>query len=299
MGKLIRAISGNGMAVCYALDSTDMVGELERIHRSSAVVTAATGRLLTAASIMGSMLKGEGHSITLGVSGGGPAGSVIAVADAAGNAKAYATNPVVEIPLNPRGKLDVSGAVGREGKLYVIRDQGRGEPYVGLVPLVSGEIAEDITSYFATSEQVPTVCALGVLVNPDLTVQAAGGYILQLLPGAGEEEISQVEQNTLAMPPVTQLICDGLTPEELALRALAGMEPRVLDARTVEYRCDCTRQRMAAALASLGAGELRAMAEEDGQAELCCHFCRDRFTFPREELLEMASRKEESQPRQP
>ena len=287
------------MAVCYALDSTDMVGELERIHRSSAVVTAATGRLLTAASIMGSMLKGEGHSITLGVSGGGPAGSVIAVADAAGNAKAYATNPVVEIPLNPRGKLDVSGAVGREGKLYVIRDQGRGEPYVGLVPLVSGEIAEDITSYFATSEQVPTVCALGVLVDTDLTVKAAGGYLLQLLPGAGEEEISQVEQNTLAMPPVTQLICDGLTPEELALRALAGMEPRVLDARTVEYRCDCTRQRMAAALASLGAGELRAMAEEDGQAELCCHFCRDRFTFPREELLEMASRKEESQPRQP
>ena len=299
MGKLIRAISGNGMAVCYALDSTDMVGELERIHRSSAVVTAATGRLLTAASIMGSMLKGEGHSITLGVSGGGPAGSVIAVADAAGNAKAYATNPVVEIPLNPRGKLDVSGAVGSEGKLYVIRDQGRGEPYVGLVPLVSGEIAEDITSYFATSEQVPTVCALGVLVDTDLTVKAAGGYLLQLLPGAGEEEISQVEQNTLAMPPVTQLICDGLTPEELALRALAGMEPRVLDARTVEYRCDCTRQRMAAALASLGAGELRAMAEEDGQAELCCHFCRDRFTFPREELLEMASRKEESQPRQP
>ena len=299
MGKLIRAISGNGMAVCYALDSTDMVGELERIHRSSAVVTAATGRLLTAASIMGSMLKGEGHSITLGVSGGGPAGSVIAVADAAGNAKAYTTNPVVEIPLNPRGKLDVSGAVGREGKLYVIRDQGRGEPYVGLVPLVSGEIAEDITSYFATSEQVPTVCALGVLVDTDLTVKAAGGYLLQLLPGAGEEEISQVEQNTLAMPPVTQLICDGLTPEELALRALAGMEPRVLDARTVEYRCDCTRQRMAAALASLGAGELRAMAEEDGQAELCCHFCRDRFTFPREELLEMASRKEESQPRQP
>ena len=299
MGKLIRAISGNGMAVCYALDSTDMVGELERIHRSSAVVTAATGRLLTAASIMGSMLKGEGHSITLGVSGGGPAGSVIAVADDAGNAKAYATNPVVEIPLNPRGKLDVSGAVGREGKLYVIRDQGRGEPYVGLVPLASGEIAEDITSYFATSEQVPTVCALGVLVDTDLTVKAAGGYLLQLLPGAGEEEISQVEQNTLAMPPVTQLICDGLTPEELALRALAGMEPRVLDARTVEYRCDCTRQRMAAALASLGAGELRAMAEEDGQAELCCHFCRDRFTFPREELLEMASRKEESQPRQP
>ena len=299
MGKLIRAISENGMAVCYALDSTDMVGELERIHQSSAVVTAAAGRLLTAASIMGSMLKGAENTVTLRIAADGPAGAVIAVADAGGNARAYAANPIVELPLNRYGKLDVSGAVGKNGSLYVIRDLGLREPYVGLVPLVSGEIAEDITSYFAVSEQVPTVCALGVLVNPDLTVQAAGGYILQLLPGAGEEEISQVEQNTLAMPPVTQLICDGLTPEELALRALAGMEPRVLDARTVEYRCDCTRQRMAAALASLGAGELRAMAEEDGQAELCCHFCRDRFTFPREELLEMASRKEESQPRQP
>lgn len=291
MGKLIRAISGNGMAVCYALDSTDMVGELERIHRSSAVVTAATGRLLTAASIMGSMLKGEGHSITLGVSGGGPAGSVIAVADAAGNAKAYATNPVVEIPLNPRGKLDVSGAVGREGKLYVIRDQGRGEPYVGLVPLVSGEIAEDITSYFATSEQVPTVCALGVLVDTDLTVKAAGGYLLQLLPGAGEEEISQVERNTGALPSVTQMLASGLTPEEIAEKTLAGMDPRILEARTVEYRCGCSRERMEAALSSLDAGELRAMAEEDGQAELCCHFCPNQFVFSREELFAMIAKK--------
>lgn len=291
MGKLIRAISGNGMAVCYALDSTDMVGELERIHQSSAVVTAAAGRLLTAASIMGSMLKGEDQSLTLRVSGGGPAGSVIAVADGSGNAKAYAMNPVVEIPLNPRGKLDVSGAVGREGNLYVIRDLGVGEPYVGLVPLVSGEIAEDITSYFAVSEQVPTVCALGVLVNPDLTVKAAGGYILQLLPGAGEEEIAQVEKNTMALPPVTRMLCGGMTIEEIAQKTLEGMEPRVLDTRTVEYRCGCTRQRMAAALGSLDAKELRAMAEEDGQAELCCHFCRNRFVFSREELFAMIDQK--------
>lgn len=291
MGKLIRAISGNGMAVCYALDSTDMVGELERIHQSSAVVTAAAGRLLTAASIMGSMLKGEDQSLTLRVSGGGPAGSVIAVADGSGNAKAYAMNPVVEIPLNPRGKLDVSGAVGREGNLYVIRDLGVGEPYVGLVPLVSGEIAEDITSYFAVSEQVPTVCALGVLVNPDLTVKAAGGYILQLLPGAGEEEIAQVEKNTMALPPVTRMLCGGMTIEEIAQKTLEGMEPRVLDTRTVEYRCGCTRRRMAAALGSLDAKELRAMAEEDGQAELCCHFCRNRFVFSREELFAMIDQK--------
>lgn len=291
MGKLIRMISENGMAVCYALDSTDMVAELEQIHKTSAVVTAAAGRLLTAASIMGSMLKGQDHSITLRVTGGGPAGSVIAVAEGSGNAKAYAMNPVVELPLNRYGKLDVSGAVGREGNLFVIKDLGMKEPYVGLVPLVSGEIAEDITSYFAVSEQVPTVCALGVLVNPDLTVKAAGGYILQLLPGAGEEEISQVERNTMALPSVTQMLTAGLTPEEIAGKTLEGMSPRLLDTRTVEYRCGCTRQRMAAALASLDAGELRAMAEEDGQAELCCHFCRNRFTFGREELFGMIAKK--------
>lgn len=287
MGKLIRSITENGRAVCYALDSTDMAAELERIHQTSAVVTAAAGRLLTAASIMGSMLKGEDCSITLRVSGGGPAGSVIAVADGSGNAKAYAMNPVVELPLNARGKLDVSGAVGKEGNLYVIRDLGMGEPYVGLVPLVSGEIAEDITSYFAISEQIPTVCALGVLVNPDLTVKAAGGYILQLLPGAEEADIAQVEKNTMGLPPVTQMLTEGLTPEEIAEKALAGMDPHLLEERTVEYRCGCTRQRMARALASLNPGEIKAMAEEDGQAEVCCHFCRNKFVFSREELLEL------------
>jgi len=291
MGKLIRMISENGMAVCYALDSTGMVGELERIHKTSAVVTAAAGRLLTAASIMGSMLKGPEDSVTLRVTGGGPAGSVIAVADGNGNAKAYATNPVVELPLNQYGKLDVSGAVGKEGNLFVIKDLGLREPYVGLVPLVSGEIAEDITSYFAVSEQVPTVCALGVLVDTDLTVKAAGGFLLQLLPGAGEEEISQVEKNTMALPSVTRMLTDGLTPESIAEKALAGMSPHLLDTRTVEYRCNCSRERMAAALASLDPGELRAMAEEDGQAEVCCHFCRNRYTFGREELFEMIAKK--------
>lgn len=291
MGRLVRAIAENGLAACYALDSTDMVGELERIHQSSAVVTAAAGRLLTAASIMGAMLKGEKDSVTLRVAGDGPAGSVIAVADAGGNARAYAMNPVVELPLNQYGKLDVAGAVGRSGSLYVIRDLGLREPYVGLVPLVSGEIAEDITSYFAVSEQVPTVCALGVLVNPDLSVKAAGGYILQLLPGAGEEEICRVEENTMALPPVTRMLSSGVTPEELALRTLAGMSPRIIEERSVEYRCGCSRERMAAALRSLSAGELRAMAEEDGQAELRCHFCRRRHRFSREELLAMIAQK--------
>lgn len=291
MGKLIRAISGNGMAVCYALDSTDMVGELEQIHRSSAVVTAATGRLLTAASIMGSMLKGEGHSITLGVSGGGPAGSVIAVADAAGNAKAYATNPVVEIPLNPRGKLDVSGAVGREGKLYVIRDQGRGEPYVGLVPLVSGEIAEDITSYFATSEQVPTVCALGVLVDTDQSVLRAGGYLIQLLPGADDAVIDRVEAGVQALGPVTAaLLEEGMDAEGLLRRALAGFDLEILERRPVEYRCYCSRERVARALVSMGPGELKSLIEEQGGAELTCQFCDAVYQFSREELTALLER---------
>jgi len=292
MGKLVRAISGNGAAVCQALDSTDLVGTLERYHKTSAVVTAAAGRLLTAASIMGSMLKGERDTVTLRVAADGPAGSVVAVADANGNAKGYAVNPVVELPLNRYGKLDVSGAVGKNGNLFVVKDLGLREPYVGLVPLVSGEIAEDVTSYFAVSEQIPTVCALGVLVNPDLTVRAAGGFILQLLPGAGEEDISRVEKATADLPSVTRMLTDGLTPEEIALKTLAGMEPHLLDARTVEYRCGCSRERMAAALSSLDAAELRAMAEEDGQAELCCHFCPSRYVFSREELLGMISAKE-------
>ena len=291
MGKLVRAIAENGSAACWALDSKDMVSALEEIHHSSAVITAATGRLLTAASIMGSMLKGENDSVTLRVMGDGPAGSLVAVADALGNAKAYAVNPVVELPLNQYGKLDVAGAVGRGGNLVVVKDLGLREPYVGMVPLASGEIAEDITSYFAVSEQVPTVCALGVLVNPDLTVQAAGGFLLQMLPGAGEEDISRVEENTGRLPPVTKLLAGGMTPEELACAVLEGMGPQVLDVRTVEYRCGCSRQRVRDALLSLNAGELRAMAEADGGAEVCCHFCPRKYRFGRDELLAMISEK--------
>ena len=291
MGKLVRAIAENGSAACWALDSKDMVSALEEIHHSSAVITAAAGRLLTAASIMGSMLKGEKDSVTLRVMGDGPAGSLVAVADALGNAKAYAVNPVVELPLNQYGKLDVAGAVGRGGNLVVVKDLGLREPYVGTVPLVSGEIAEDITSYFAVSEQVPTVCALGVLVNPDLTVRAAGGFLLQLLPGAGEEEISAVEENCRELPPVTRMLDQGMSPEEIAFAALRGLEPQLLDTRTVEYRCGCSRERVREALLSLDPGELRAMAEEDGGAEVCCHFCPKKYRFSAEELLAMISEK--------
>ena len=189
MGKIIRTITKNGEAVCIAVDATDIAERAQQIHKTSAVTSAALGRLLSAASMMGDMLKGKDDTITLRISGDGPAGSVIAVADSSGNCRGYVANPIVEIPLNNKGKLDVSSAIGN-GTLTVMKDLNLKEPYVAQVPLVSGEIAEDITSYYAVSEQTPTVCALGVLVNPDLSIRAAGGFMIQLLPFASEETIS-------------------------------------------------------------------------------------------------------------
>ena len=211
MGKLVRALSKDGGISCIAIDSTDIVARAERIHQTSAVVTAGLGRLLTAASIMGSMLKDKENSITLRVAGDGPVGALIAVTDGEGNVRGYPVNPIVELPLNQYGKLDVGGAVGK-GVLHVIKDLGMKDPYVGQVPLISGEIAEDITSYYAVSEQIPTVCGLGVLVNTDLTVLSAGGYLIQLMPGVGEETISELEENVKKMPPVSQMLHEGLTP---------------------------------------------------------------------------------------
>ena len=205
MGKLIRCLTTDATVMAVVLDSTDIVARAEQIHQPSAVVTAALGRLLTAASMMGVMLKGRDDTVTLKINGGGPAGVVMAVSDSEGYVRGYATQPVVEIPLKPNGKLDVSGALGTAGFLYVLRDNGTTEPYVGCVPLVTGEIAEDLTTYYAQSEQTPTVCALGVLVNPDLSVKAAGGLLLQLLPFCPEPVIDQVEKNIAALPPMTAM----------------------------------------------------------------------------------------------
>ena len=207
--NLLRGISENGGVVFYGVDSTDIVREMERLHKTSAVTTAALGRLLTAAAMMGAMLKGGRDTVTLQVNGGGPAGRLLAVADGSGHVKGYVQHPVVELPPRADGHLDVGGAVGKDGTLDVIRDLGLREPYIGQVPLVSGEIAEDVTRYFAISEQTPTVCALGVLVNADLSVQCAGGFIVQLLPGATEEEITQLEKNIAAMSAVTALLAQG------------------------------------------------------------------------------------------
>ncbi len=285
MGRITKMISGDGAVACSVIDTTDMVYQAEQIHSTSAVITAALGRLLTAASLMGEALKGENNSITLRLAGDGPAGSVIAVSDSSGNARGYVQNPVVELPLNAYGKLDVSGAVGKNGTLSVMKDLGLKEPYIGQVPIVSGEIAEDITHYCAVSEQTPTVCGLGVLVNTDLTVLAAGGYLIQLLPGAGEEAIAALEANIKTLDPVTQMLHSGMTQKDIALKAMAGLDPQIIDERQVEYRCDCSRERVEKALISLGREELTQMAEEEERTEVGCQFCGKKYHFNRAELL--------------
>ena len=282
--NLLRGISDNGGVVFYGIDSTDIVREMERLHKTSAVTTAALGRLLTAAAMMGAMLKGSRDTVTLQINGGGPAGRLLAVADGAGHVKGYVQNPVVELPPRADGHLDVGAAVGTDGTLDVIRDLGLREPYIGQVPLVSGEIAEDVTRYFAVSEQTPSVCALGVLVNADLSVQCAGGFILQLLPGATEEEITRLEANIKAMPAVTAMLSEGKTVRDMLDLALAGFEPDVLDTAPAVYRCDCSEERVHRMLRSLGRKEVERLRDEEPHAEVDCQFCDKVYHYTKEEL---------------
>ena len=287
MSELVRMISVDGTLTIMAVDSTDIINKMERIHQTSAVTSAALGRLLTAASMMGAVLKGKDNSITLRISGDGPAGSVIAVSDYEGNVRGYVANPVVEIPLNDKGKLDVSGAIGENGTLTVMKDLGLKEPYIGQVPLVTGEIAEDITSYYATSEQTPTVCALGVLVNPDLSIKAAGGFIIQLLPTAMDDTIDMVEECIKDIPSVTQMLTEGMSPEEICRRVLKTFELDFLDSSAPEYKCNCSKDRVAKALLTLGKDELKEMAG-DPVTEVSCHFCDKKYRFTPAEILKMA-----------
>lgn len=286
MGKLIRCISQDGTLVMMAADTTDMVEEAQRIHQTSAVTSAALGRLLTASSLMGSMLKGENESITLRLNGGGPAGSVIAVSDSHGNARGYVMNPVVEIPLNSKGKLDVAGAVGTDGSLTVIKDLNMKEPYIGQTPIISGEIAEDITSYYAVSEQIPTVCALGVLVNPDLSIKAAGGFIIQLLPTAFDDTIDAVERCIKDLPSVTQMLTSGLSPADICRKALSEFELDVLDESSPVYECKCSRERVEAALISTGLESLKEIAQDE-KTEVSCQFCDKKYVFTPAEITNL------------
>ncbi|MBO5343308.1 MAG: Hsp33 family molecular chaperone HslO [Ruminococcus sp.] len=288
MSNLYRAISADGSAFAAVIDAKDIVSEIERIHKSSAVVTAGLGRLTIAASLMGYMLKGEENSITLRIDADGQTGQLMAVADCYGNVKSCVTNPVVELPLNNQGKLDVSGAIGKNGTLSVVKDLGLREPYVGVIPLVSGEVAEDIASYYAVSEQIPTVCALGVLVDTDLSVKAAGGYLIQLLPFASEKCIDIIEKNIAKMRPVSALLAEGVTPQEIADMLLADLEPNELDTASPEYKCDCSRKRTEEILISIGRNELEEIVAEGKDTEVSCHFCGKKYVFTPEEIARLA-----------
>lgn len=281
MGTLVRMIDKNATLTALVVDSTDIVARAEQIHHTSAVATAALGRLLTGASLMGMMMKNHQDTLTLRVSGGGPLGTAMAVSDYMGNVRGYVSEPIVELPLNDKGKLDVGGAVGTNGLLYVTKDIGGKEPYNGCVPLVSGEIAEDITRYYAESEQVPTVCALGVLVAPDLTVQAAGGLLIQLLPFCPEETISQLEKNMANLPPMTTMLDQGMTVHEIAALALEGFEYEELDNASPEYRCYCTQDRVEKALLALPEQDRQALPNEEGRFEVTCRFCDKVYSFDR------------------
>ncbi len=291
MSKAIRCLTKDATVMAMAIDSTDIVARAEQIHKTSAVVTAALGRMLTAASMMGIMLKGRDDSVTLKVSADGPAGTITTVADSEGFVRGYAEHPVVEIPLKPNGKLDVSGAVGTNGMLYVLRDTGGKEPYIGCTPLVSGEIAEDVTSYYALSEQTPTVCALGVLVNPDLTVRKAGGLLLQLLPFCPDAVIDQVEANVANLSSMTAMLDSGMSVEEIVAKALDGMEFDVLDTYEPDYRCNCSREKIERAFLTMKPEDVRSLPDENGMTEVTCSFCDKVYHFTREDLERLLEQK--------
>ena len=286
MGKITRVLSRDGSAMVVATNTTDIVSKAHDIHGLSKTMTATLGRALTAASIMGSMLKSDNQSLTLKFSGDGPAGVVCCVSDYHGNVRGYADNPEAELPPNAKGKLDVGGAVGK-GPMYVLRDLGMEQPYVGVAQIVSGEIAEDITNYYASSEQTPTVCGLGVLVNRDFTCRAAGGFMVQLLPFADEETVKRIEENIGKLDPVSKMIDDGLSELEIIGRVFDGIEFDVLDTSETEYKCNCNRDRYERALFSLGKKELQKLYNEGESEETCCNYCGNKYVFELSEISEL------------
>ena len=288
MDKIIRAISDDGFVSIAAITSRALTERARQIHNASPVATAAIGRTLAATSILGSMIKKDGASVTVRINGGGPIGSIIAVSDPEGNVRCCAGNPELELPLRADGKLDVGRAVGIDGMLTVIRDDGEHEPYTGSIELVSGEIAEDFTSYFHTSEQVPTAVALGVLVDRDRTVLAAGGYVVSLLPGAPDSLIDIIEGNISETGAVTTVLNVG-TAEELIERVMRGLEPRVLSVEEVEYRCYCSRERVSRALAGIGEEEVADIIAKNETTEVTCRFCDEVYKFTPDEIQSIAA----------
>lgn len=289
MDNLFRYISHDGSVVLNVLDSTEIVSTMERLHHTSATASAALGRLLTAASLMGYGLKDDNCSMTVVIKGDGPIGSLTVVSDWLGNVRGYCDNPLADLPENSKGKLDVGGVVGHNGYLYVVKDLGMDTPYIGQIELVTSEIAEDITAYYANSEQIPTACALGVLVDKDLTIKKSGGFLLQLLPGADEAYIDIIESNIAELESITSLMEAGKTPEDIAALVLKDLEPELLDSTETTFKCTCSRDRMEKVLISLGKKELYSLAEEQENTEIVCHFCNSVYNFTSEELIALAN----------
>ncbi|QXM06374.1 Hsp33 family molecular chaperone HslO [Crassaminicella indica] len=284
---VIRAVAANKNLRVFLAVTTDLVEQARKIHDTTPVATAALGRTLTATAMMGLMLKGQRDKLSVQIKGEGPIKQILAVADASGNVKGYVSNPHIELPLREDGKLDVGGAVGRKGKMVVIKDLGLKEPYIGQSDLVSGEIAEDFTAYFAYSEQQPSAVALGVLVDRDYTVKHAGGWIIQVLPDAGEEIIVKLEEKLKDIPAVTKLMETVSDGEEILKMLLEGFDVEILDKTEVRLACDCSVEKLEKALISVGEKALKEMIEEDGQAELTCHFCNKKYHFDKEHLLRL------------
>jgi len=283
MNSILRATTENQEVRAFVAQTRDLVNEAARRHYTTPVASAALGRLLTSGAMLGVTLKGEDDLITLTIKGDGPIDSIVVTVDGAGHVKGYVNNPFVEIPTKENGKLDVSGAVGA-GMLTLIRDYGLKEPYIGQCELVSGEIAEDLTYYFASSEQTPSVVALGVLVDKDYTIKQSGGFIIQLMPGATDETISIIEKNIREIESVTAMFEAGLESEDILNKILSGLEPKVLEITHPEFFCNCSKERVEKALISIGKKDISEMIQEGEPIEMKCHFCNETYTFTVDEL---------------
>lgn len=290
MDKIIRAVAGDGFVKMSVITARDAAEKASLIHACSPTAAAALGRALCAASMLGDMMKEDDASLTIRIDGGGAIGRVVAVSDSGGNMRGYVANPGADLPTRADGKLDVGGIVGRDGMLTVSRDIGLREPYIGSTELVSGEIAADLTAYLLESEQVPSACGLGVLIDTDKSVKAAGGFIVQLMPGAPDELAAKLEDNIFYMDQLTTIL-DEDGAEAVFSQVLKGLDHHIVGETPVEYRCSCSRERVSGALLSIGGEELKSMADEGKDINVSCQFCDRIYTFTPAELLEMSGEK--------